>query len=147
MTTKKPILPIMTIQPIKTMGKMGIMGFLGVMGFWGCSSPTPEQQAALAAEGYYTHLAQGDYDHFLEGKAGTDSLPDDYREQLLTSCRQFMAQQERAHSGIREVSISNARKDTLTDYTTVLLLLCYGDSTQEEIVVPMIEHNGRWRMK
>ena len=112
-----------------------------------CSSPTPEQQAALAAEGYYRHLIAGEYEQFLEGRVGADSLPADYREQLLTGYSQFLAQQQRAHQGIRAVTVSNARKDTLTDYTTVLLLLSYGDSTQEEIVVPMVHHNGRWRMR
>jgi hypothetical protein len=27
------------------------------------------------------------------------------------------------------------------------LMLCYGDSTSEEVVVPMVERNGRWMMK
>lgn len=113
-----------------------------------CSSPlSPEQQAALAAEGYYRHLLAGEYDQFLEGRAGADSLPDSYREQLLTGYRQFMAQQQEKHDGITAVSVSNVRTDSLDHYTSVFLLLCYGDSTQEEIVVPMVEHNGSWRMK
>ena len=32
-------------------------------------------------------------------------------------------------------------------YTSVLLMLCYGDSTTEEVVVPMVERDGRWMMK
>ena len=40
-----------------------------------CSSPTPEEMASLAAKGYYEHLLKGEYDKFLEGKAGSDSLP------------------------------------------------------------------------
>ena len=113
-----------------------------------CSSPlSPEQQAALAAEGYYRHLLAGEYDQFLEGRAGADSLPADYREQLLTGYLQFMAQQQDKHGGITAVSVSNVRTDSLDRYTSVFLLLSYGDSTQEEIVVPMVEHNGSWRMK
>jgi hypothetical protein len=26
-------------------------------------------------------------------------------------------------------------------------MLCYGDSTTEEVVVPMVERDGRWMMK
>ena len=112
-----------------------------------CSAPTSEQQAALAAEGFYRHLVAGEYEQFLEGKAGADSLPEAYREQLLTGYQQFMDKQQRAHGGITDVRISNVRKDTLTDYTSVLLILCYGDSTQEEIIVPMVHHNGTWRIR
>ena len=121
---------------------------LGV-GYWlsGCTEVTPEQAASLAAKGYYQHLVSGEYEKFLEGKEGSDSLPDLYREQLLTGYRQFMAQQQRLHQGVREVSVSNARRDTLASYVSVFLLLSYGDSTREEIVVPMVELDGRWRMK
>jgi hypothetical protein len=112
-----------------------------------CSGPTPEELASLAAKGYYDHLIHGEYEQFLEGKNGADSLPDGYREQLLASYRQFMAQQENAHHGIREVRISRASTDTLLHYTNVFLVLCYGDSVNEEIVVPMIEQDKGWRMK
>ena len=112
-----------------------------------CAEISPEEQAALAAKGYYQHLVAGEYEKFLQGKDGSDSLPEAYREQLLTGYKQFMAQQEREHQGIREVQMSTVRKDTLTDYMTVMLILCFGDSTNEEIVVPMVEHDGRWRMK
>ena len=115
--------------------------------FLACSGPSPEELASLAAKGYYDHLLKGEYTLFLEGKSGADSLPDAYREQLLTTYRQFMALQDKNHHGIREVRISNARTDTLLKYTNVFLVLCFGDSTNEEVVVPMVEHEGRWRMK
>ena len=127
---------------------VGFIGLIGLIGFMGCSSePTAEERAAQAAKTYYDHLVAGRYDEFLEGRAGADSLPADYREQLLVSCQQFMAQQTKAHQGISDVRISNARTDSLVGYTSVFLRLCYGDSLQEEIVVPMVEHNGRWCMK
>ena len=112
-----------------------------------CSSPTSEELASLAAKGYYQHLIEGDFDHFLEGRVMADSLPDDYRSQLLDGYSQFLAQQVKARSGINEVRISRAYTDSTQQYTSVLLMLCYGDSTTEEVVVPMVEHNGRWMMK
>mgnify|MGYP006873135541 CR=1 FL=1 len=127
------------------MKKLFYLAFL-VLGV-ACSSPTKEQQAAWAAEGYYRHLAAGEFEQFLAGRTGGDSLPAAYREQLLAGCRQFLFQQQKVHQGISEVSVTNARTDTLAGYTSVFLLLCFGDSTQEEIVVPMVEHDGRWLMK
>ena len=112
-----------------------------------CSSPTREELASLAAKGYYQHLIEGDFDHFLEGRVMADSLPDDYRSQLIDGYSQFLAQQVKARGGINEVRISRAYTDSTQQYTSVLLMLCYGDSTSEEVIVPMVEHNGRWMMK
>jgi hypothetical protein len=112
-----------------------------------CSSPTKEELASLAAKGYYQHLIEGDFDHFLEGRVMADSLPDDYRSQLIDGYSQFLAQQVKARGGINEVRISRAYTDSTQQYTSVLLMLCYGDSTSEEVVVPMVERNGRWMMK
>lgn len=112
-----------------------------------CSSLTREELASLAAKGYYQHLIEGDFDHFLEGRVMADSLPDDYRSQLIDGYSQFLAQQVKARGGINEVRISRAFTDSTQQYTSVLLMLCYGDSTTEEVVVPMVEHDGRWMMK
>lgn len=115
--------------------------------FTSCNSPTKEELASLAAKGYYQHLIEGDFDHFLEGRVMADSLPDDYRSQLIDGYSQFLAQQVKARGGINEVRISRAYTDSTQQYTSVLLMLCYGDSTTEEVVVPMTERNGRWMMK
>lgn len=112
-----------------------------------CSDVSREDQAALAAKGYYTHLVKGEYELFMEGRFMADSLPADYRSQLIEGYKQFVAQQVEARKGINEVSVSRAYTDSLAGYTNVLLLLCYGDSTTEEIVVPMVERDGRWMMK
>ena len=112
-----------------------------------CSSPTPEEMASLAAKGYYEHLLKGEYDKFLEGKAGSDSLPEAYRRQLLAGYKQFLSQQNNLHNGINEIRVINAKRDTILNYTNVFLMLCFGDSTNEQVSVPMIEYNGSWRMR
>ena len=112
-----------------------------------CSGASREELASLAAKGYYQHLIDGDYDHFLEGRLMADSLPDDYRSQLIDGYSQFIDQQVKTRGGINEVRISRAFTDSTLQYTSVLLMLCYGDSTTEEVVVPMVERDGRWMMK
>ena len=113
-----------------------------------CSHPSKEEMASLAAKGYYEHLIKGETAKFLAGRVGADSLPESYRSQLLDAYRQFVAQQEQNHLGIQEVRVVRAQTDYLADYTNVFLTLCFGDSTNEEIVVPMVEQGeGRWRMR
>ena len=131
------------------MRKLEVLVVLAVLEVLGaaCSSPSREELASLAAKGYYQHLIDGDYEHFVEGRVMADSLPEDYRSQLIDSYSQFLAQQQAARGGIKEVSIARAFTDSTQHYTSVLLTLSYADSTSEEVVVPMVEHNGRWMMK
>lgn len=119
----------------------------GSMLFLACSLSS-EEMASLAAKGYYDHLINGEYEQFLEGKDGIDSnAAEDYWRQLLDNCHQYIRQQETAHRGISEVRVVSAKNDTLQNYMNVFLVLCFGDSTNEEIVVPMVEREGRWKMK
>ena len=109
--------------------------------------PSREEQAGQAAKACYDHLIAGRYDEFVAATAWTDSLPAAYREQLVVNARQFVALQKSDHKGISSVEVLRAKTDSLSGQTCVFLMMCFGDSTREEIVVPMVEHNGRWMMR
>ena len=126
---------------------VGIVGFLGILGM-SCGNPTAEEMASLAAKGYYEHLIHGEYEKFLQGKDGLNKhSEEEYWNQLRDNCHQFVHQQEQAHRGMHEIRVVNAKTDTLQNYTNVFMMLCFGDSTNEEIVVPMVERDGRWYMR
>lgn len=112
-----------------------------------CTSATPEEQAMLTAQEGYEHLVAGDYEAFLEARAGMDSIPPSYREQLLTSYKQFMFQQRIAHQDIVGVQATRVQMDSVQHQMQVFLLINYADSTQEEIVVPMVEQDDCWKLK
>ena len=134
------------------MRKFAVIVLLAVLA--ACGSATKEELASLAAKGYYDHLIHGEYEQFYEGmdqrtlSDGT-TLSDEaaYRSQMLDNLRQFMARQAQEHRGVLEVRVSNATTDTVQQLTNVFLVLCFADSTNEEIVVPMVERDGAWRMK
>lgn len=115
----------------------------------GCigSQPSPEELAGEAAKDYYESLVAGDYEAFLNGRVEADSISADYRQQLMQAYKQFVREQVKAHGGIAEVSLSTAKSDTLQHLMQVFLVFTFRDSVKEEIVVPMIEHNGQWRMR
>lgn len=114
-----------------------------------CSSgePTPEARAMEAAQQSYTALSQGNYEQFLAARADVENMPSGYREELLTAYRQFASQQTNAHGGIALVEALRAEADSTLRVMQVFLTLHYGDSTHEEIVVPMVELNGQWKLK
>ncbi len=131
------------------MKKLCILSLFGALVVLGaCGSATKEELASLAAKGYYEHLIHGEYEQFYEGMDQREFTSEaDYRSQMLDNLRQFMARQEKEHHGILEVRVSNAATDTVQQFTNVFLVLCFGDSTNEEVVVPMVERHGAWRMK
>lgn len=113
----------------------------------GAEEPSREDYAAKAAKEYYDSLLAGGYAFFSAGFIGTDSLPPHYREQLVVNAKQYILEQKKQHQGINGVKIVTAKTDSVTNVTNVFLTLCFGDSVNEEIVVPMIEKNGVWKMK
>lgn len=118
--------------------------------FVGCGEtdgPHPEQVAAHAAKVYYDALLQGHYDQFVDGRYQPDSIPQGYRDQLITNAKMFVGQQQEEHRGITAVRITDAKADTVKHVADVYLMLVYGDSTKEQIVVPMVEEKGVWYLR
>ena len=46
-----------------------------------------------------------------------------------------------------KVDILSAKADTARHVADVFLRIAYGDSTKEQIIVPMIEVKGEWKMR
>jgi len=118
---------------------------------------SPEEQALHTAQetalSSYQNLLAGRYEAFLSSRIGMDSIPDSYRQQLKVSYKQFMTQQQKAHGGINSINVSRAEfmsesnGEAIPNNVQVFLVINYADSVQEEIVVPMVQHNGRWMIK
>ena len=60
-----------------------------------------------------------------------------------------MEDMKQKHNGLRAVAVSPnvGRTDTTLHVVYTFLLLSYGDSTQEEVTVPMVQVDGEWKMK
>lgn len=113
-----------------------------------CSSgPDPGEVAAQAAKEYYTQLLAGKYEHYVDGFYRPDSIPASYRRQLIENAKMFVGQQKDERRGILDVRVVNAVADTTKRSANVFLIFAYGDSTSEEVVVPMVQHRGVWYMR
>ncbi|MBR1415872.1 MAG: hypothetical protein IJ570_08435 [Prevotella sp.] len=108
---------------------------------------TPEEQASQAAKRCYEALYNGHPEAFLNGRLQASAMPQSYRQQQLDVYRQHAAQMEKQHSGVRRIDVSRAAMDSTLNVMQVFLQLAFGDNTMEEIVVPMVEHEGQWMMK
>lgn len=112
-----------------------------------CSRVNPADKAAHAAKQYYDYLLHDNFDAFVDGHYMPDSIPQTYRAALVTNAHMFMNQQRREHRGIKETRIVNAEADTAFHTANVFLVFSYGDSTSEEVNVPMVESGGVWYLR
>ncbi len=114
----------------------------------GCKQETdPAGLAAVAAKGYYDELIAGNAIVFVAGTHRPDSIPDGYRQQLVLNAQMMMEQQQKERGGLKRVDVANATADTARHEAMVYLTLIFGNGSQEEVVVPMVEHNGQWKMR
>lgn len=107
----------------------------------------PDFAAAEAAKEFYDSLNNGGYKYFTSMTLRTESIPDSYREQLEANNKMYLAGLRNDHGGISEVRIVNCRNDAKGETAEAYILMCFADSTKEEIVVPMVKHEGKWMMR
>lgn len=107
----------------------------------------PEELAGRTAKAYYDYLIEGKYEAYTDGFYQPDSIPGSYREQLIVNAKQYAAQMKEDHGGLAAVKVAGAKADTARHMGHAFLVLCFKDSTKEEIVVPMALVEGNWMMK
>lgn len=122
---------------------------LAVMAFLSCD-PGKRQGpdvAALTAKAYYEQLLQGRYEDWVDAHYQPEQIPDSYREQLIANAKMFVGQQQEEHKGIDSIRIAGVKTDSVHRVSNVFLTFFYGDSTREDIVVPMVKVSDNWYMK
>ncbi len=115
----------------------------------------PDIAAAVAAKEYYDMLLNGNNEQFVRGMYLPDTVPVNYREQLMANAKMFIERMKNEHSGIYEIRVVNCvnedvkdtKGETIGRTSTAFLVMCFGDSLNEEVAVPMVERNGQWYMK
>nr|WP_303256319.1 hypothetical protein [uncultured Prevotella sp.] len=117
--------------------------------FASCKKETPDPGyfAGIAAKGYYDLLLEGKYNDFVAGYNQPNRIPKGYHEQLLLNAQMFMEQQQEEHKGLAGILVLHAKADTARHVADVFLQMVYGDSTKEQVVVPMVQVHGDWKMR
>lgn len=108
---------------------------------------SPDEMASHAAKIYYDYLLHGDCAAYVDGFYRPDSIPESYREQLIVSAKQYVGQMKTDHQGLVSVEAAGARTDTAKHVGEAYLMLGFGDKTKEQIVVPLVLHNGNWMLR
>lgn len=99
-----------------------------------------------AAERYYTFFIQGDAKRFVEGIADSPSFSEDYSRQMQSVVAQAARELAKKGGVVRVEAISDSLYTT--DSTAYVFLdLVFADSIHEQVGLPMIFQNSKWRMK
>ncbi len=102
-------------------------------------------EAGEAAAVYYGYLVEGQYSDYVKGIAYCDSMTDSYRSQMVDLVAQYAARERDLHGGI--VSVRPVREAVTGETANVMLEILLGDSTCEEIAVPMVKCGEVWKMQ
>ncbi len=118
---------------------------LTVCFLWGCHKTTPDEKVKAAAVMYYDYLVKGQYDSYIDGIAYRDSMTEEYRNQMVDLAAQYAAREKELRGGLVAV---RALSDTImNDVALVFLEVQFGDSTREEISLPMVLCGEEWKMQ
>lgn len=109
--------------------------------------PKADDVVAQTAKAYYDYLLRGEYANFVDGTYRPDSIPATYREQLVVNAKMYVAQLNEEHGGISSVTAVGAQVDTARNMASAFLMFAFGDSTREQVVVPMVCCQGVWYMR
>ncbi len=135
---------------LKTMaGKVAAVAVVVCLTCTSCGKdgPTMETKALMTAKTYYDQLCQGDYDSFVDGALHGDSVPSDYRRQMVLGMKMYMERMQKEHKGLVTVDTLRARKGATMYMVDAYLQLTFADSTREEVVVPMLLKDEQWYMR
>lgn len=129
---------------------LGVLCLLLAMALASCGAgggSKPDTVAADTAKLFYDSLCRGGYEYFTDMTYQPERIPDGYRRQLVDNTKMYFKSLCDEHGGVARVEVSNCRYNADKTVAEAFLLLCFADSSKNEIVVPMTKHDGKWMMK
>lgn len=133
-----------------TSGGCAAVLLVAVVGLFSCNGDKAEGDdlaSAKQAKEYYEALYRGDVERFLSNTYAMDSIPEDYRGELLENLRVFVTQTTKEHGKLIDIEPLRVEKNAEDSTQNAFLLLVFQDSTKEEIVQRMSALGDRWIMK
>mgnify|MGYP004450233619 CR=1 FL=1 len=98
------------------------------------------------AEEFYRALIEERWDDYVSLQSNADSMPSDVRRERIDMVREYMAMEREAHGGLVSAQASSEAL-IAPDYAFVFLTLQWADSTNEEILLPLVRVGEEWRVR
>lgn len=99
-------------------------------------------------EAMYNHYIQGEYAVYVDQMESLDDKPESYRKQMADLMKQRHRQQEEDHNGgPASCRVKDLKIDSDGRYCEAYIVVNFKDSTEEEILLPLVLRNDKWRLK
>lgn len=99
-------------------------------------------------EAMYDKYICGDYAAYVDQMESLDDKPESYRKQMADLMKQRHRQQEEDHNGGPQAChVKSLKMDGNERYCEAYIVVNYKDSTEEEILLPLVFRDGVWRLK
>lgn len=89
----------------------------------------------------------GDYEGYVDMMESLDDKPDDYRAQMAALMKQRHRSQEEAHGGPVQARLQRIELTNDGRYAKAFIEMVYNDRAYDEILVPLVFKDGRWRLR
>ncbi len=96
---------------------------------------------------YYGYLLRGDCASYVDAVWREKPLRPSERAELIDNVKMFAAGQEKERCGIKSADVDRVEISADGLSADVFLLLLYGDSTREQVLLPMTSHGGIWYLR
>ena len=108
----------------------------------GLQPPTADEVMA-----YYELYRSGNYADYVKAMQSCDDKPADFCKQMADALKQHAARIKAEKGGA--VSAEFLRTELHADHSAAdaYLSVTYGDSTKEEIILPLVFWQDKWRLK
>ena len=101
--------------------------------------------ARRAAEHFYSLLAKGDAKMYVDNMSQVSKMDSCKYSQFVDLIDQFLYEEKEIRGGIL---VANASEDKMMDSISMVYLdVLFGDSTREEIMLPLVYSRGRWWLR
>lgn len=98
---------------------------------------------------YVKCVAKGDFDKYIYGMQSCDNATDDYKQNIRTLLSQMIADKKsEGFSELKNIVCERieGNKD-VDDEIMVYLKLTYQNDSTENILIPMLWNDGKWRLR
>lgn len=121
--------------------------------FVGCDDKSPEGRPVFTtledttALYYYGLRAEGRYEEYVASMQSCDGASPEYRNAMVSLIRHHQTEVNRTKGGVAYTETIRKEMHDGDSMANVFLAVTFRDSTREEIMIPLVFHQGEWRIR